>query len=65
MFAVGQCGGQNMKALHYGMVQLSVEQDGHVELVYALRDLEAAGEMFRFLRDFFPAARFVIEPLPH
>lgn len=54
-----------MTYAHHGMVQLSVKQNGRVELVYALRDTEAAGEMFGFLREYFPGATFVIEPLPH
>lgn len=54
-----------MGVTHYGMIQLLVEQDGRTELSYALKDLEAAGEMLSFLRDFFPGATFVIQPLPH
>lgn len=54
-----------MSATHRGMIQLLVEQDGRTELSYACRDLAAAGEMFAYLREFFPGATFVIQPLAH
>ncbi|MEL6516863.1 MAG: hypothetical protein AAFO80_03480 [Pseudomonadota bacterium] len=46
-------------------VELRVQEDGADVLVYAFRGLDEAAEMFAFLRDFFPNARFVIQPLHH
>lgn len=50
---------------HVGMVELLVRQDGVTELTYSLKSLEDAGEMFAYLREFFPGATFVIQPLAH
>lgn len=46
-------------------VELRVQEDGEDVLVYAFPGIGEAAEMFEFLRDFFPGARFVIQPLTH
>jgi len=47
------------------MVQLRVEDAGQAVLIYTMRTVSDAAEMTVFLRDFFPQARFVVEPLRH
>ena len=46
-------------------VELRVQQDGGDVLVYAFQAINEAAEMFEFLREFFPGAKFVIQPLLH
>lgn len=46
-------------------VELRVQEGGKDCLVYALSGIDEAAEMFNFLREFFPGARFVIQPLTH
>ncbi|MEO0917117.1 MAG: hypothetical protein AAFY31_09070 [Pseudomonadota bacterium] len=46
-------------------VELRVDQNGETLLVYAFKAVSEAAEMFEFLREFFPDARFVIQPLAH
>jgi len=46
-------------------VEMRVQQDGEDVLVYAFRAMNEAAEMFDFLRDFFPGAKFIIQPLVH
>ena len=46
-------------------VELRVDQDGETVLIYAFKAISEAAEMFDFLREFFPNARFVIQPLVH
>lgn len=46
-------------------VELRVDQDGETVLVYAFKAVGEAAEMFDYLRDFFPHARFIIQPLVH
>jgi len=48
-----------------GMVELRVQNEGDEILVYAFRTLAEAAEMLDFLKDFFPAARFVVQPVRH
>ena len=46
-------------------VELRVQDAGEDILVYALPGLDEASEMFNFLREFFPEAKFIIQPLRH
>lgn len=46
-------------------VELRVQEDGADVLVYVFRTIGEAADMFEYLRDFFPTARFVIQPLRH
>ena len=46
-------------------VELRVDQDGETILIYAFKAVSEAAEMFVFLREFFPDARFVVQPLMH
>lgn len=46
-------------------VELRVQENGEDVLVYAFKAIDEAAEMFDFLRDFFPGAKFVIQPLMH
>ncbi|MEL6644574.1 MAG: hypothetical protein AAFQ79_11600 [Pseudomonadota bacterium] len=46
-------------------VELRVQENGADVLVYAFREIGEAADMFEFLREFFPGARFVIQPLRH
>ncbi|MGD1924482.1 MAG: hypothetical protein ACFB03_09855 [Paracoccaceae bacterium] len=48
-----------------GAVRLIVENDGKIELSYHFGTLNEAMEIFDFIRDFFPNARYVIEPALH
>ncbi|MEO9824897.1 MAG: hypothetical protein ABJF50_10835 [Paracoccaceae bacterium] len=48
-----------------GMVQMRVEDAGEVELEYTFSSLSEASEMLAFLKDFFPSATFLIQPLRH
>ncbi|MXQ07951.1 hypothetical protein GQ651_08840 [Alphaproteobacteria bacterium GH1-50] len=48
-----------------GAVELRVHQDGEDILIYSFKAIDEAAEMFDFLRDFFPTAKFVIQPLMH
>ena len=48
-----------------GSVELRVHQDGEDILIYSFKAIDEAAEMFDFLRDFFPDAKFVIQPLMH
>lgn len=48
-----------------GLLELRVQQDGVDSLVYAFRTIAEAAEMMAFLRDFFPAATFVLQPARH
>lgn len=51
--------------LGLGAVELRVQENGEDVLVYAFRAIDEAAEMFDFLRDFFPGAKFIIQPLMH
>jgi hypothetical protein len=53
-------GGRDM-----GMIELRVAEDGTEILIYKFREIAAAVEMMDFLSGFLPAARFVIQPVPH
>lgn len=60
-------GGADVKVsgvAHRG-VELRVQEHGEDVLVYTFGAVAEAAEMFEFLRDFFPGARFVIQPLTH
>lgn len=46
-------------------VELRVQENGEDVLVYAFKAIDEAAEMFNFLRDFFPGAKFIIQPLMH
>jgi len=46
-------------------VRLSVREDGQDILVYHYSTLSEATEIFAFIREFFPSAEFVFEPLVH
>ena len=46
-------------------VRFSVRENGQDVLVYHYSRLEEAAEIYAFIRDFFPHAEFVFEPLVH
>ena len=46
-----------------GMVEMHVEEYGEVLLEYKFGSLTEASEMLSFLKDFFPSATFLIQPL--
>ena len=46
-------------------VELRVQEEGEDVLDYAFKAVDEAAEMLNFLREFFPRARFVIQPLTH
>lgn len=48
-----------------GGVQFSVIDDGETVLVYKMATLAEAVERLEFIREFFPRAQFVFEPLTH
>lgn len=48
-----------------GMVQMRVEDAGETVLEYTFGSVSEASEMFAFLKDFFPTATFLIQPLRH
>jgi hypothetical protein len=47
------------------MVELRVAEEGQEILIYRFGKIVDAAEMMRFLAEFLPDARFVIQPLPH
>lgn len=47
------------------MVELRVADDGRDILIYTFRGAAEAAEMMRFLVEFLPGARFLIQPLRH
>ncbi|MEM9047548.1 MAG: hypothetical protein AAGC92_02405 [Pseudomonadota bacterium] len=52
-------------AAQAGGVRFSVELEGEEILVYHLATLGEAHKIFSFLKDYFPEARFVFEPVLH
>ena len=48
-----------------GMVELHVEEFGECVLEYKFRSLAEASEMLAYLKDFFPSATFLIQPVRH
>ena len=46
-------------------VELRVRDGGEDILVYAFKNPSDAGEMIRFLSEFFPDGEFIIQPLRH
>ena len=46
-------------------VEMRVEEAGEVVLSYVFRTIDEAAEMFAFLKDFFPGATFLINPVRH
>ncbi len=48
-----------------GMVELRVEDAGEEILRYSFQTIREASEMLDFLKDFFPAGTFVINPVRH
>ena len=48
-----------------GRVEMRVQEGGEDVLVYSFARLSEAAEMFAFLHDFFPDAKFVIQPQRH
>lgn len=48
-----------------GMVELRVAEGGQDVLVYTFRGVADAAEMMRFLSEFLPEARFLIQPVRH
>ena len=46
-------------------VELRVDQNGETLLVYVFKAVSEAAEMFVFLKDFFPEARFIVQPVTH
>lgn len=47
------------------MIEMRVQDAGEDVLTYTFKTLSEASEMLSFLKDFFPQARFVIQPLRH
>lgn len=48
-----------------GMVELHVEEFGETLLEYKFLSVTEASEMLSFLKDFFPSATFLIQPIRH
>jgi hypothetical protein len=48
-----------------GLVELRVAEDGQDVLIYTLSGVPEAAEMMRFLAEFLPDARFLIQPVRH
>ena len=48
-----------------GIVELRVAEGGRDVLVYTFREVAEAAEMMRFLSEFLPEARFLIQPVRH
>lgn len=48
-----------------GMVQMRVEDGDDTVLEYTFATLREASEMLSFLKDFFPSATFLIQPVRH
>jgi hypothetical protein len=48
-----------------GGVRFSVIDEGETVLIYQMATLREAVERLEFIREFFPRARFVFEPLTH
>ena len=48
-----------------GGVRFSVEEASEDILVYHCANIHEAREIFEFIRDFFPEAKFVFQPLVH
>ncbi|MEO0698003.1 MAG: hypothetical protein AAFY84_18135 [Pseudomonadota bacterium] len=48
-----------------GMVEMHVEEFGETVLEYKFGSLTEASEMLVFLKDFFPSATFLIQPVRH
>jgi hypothetical protein len=46
-------------------VRFSVRENGQDVLVYHYARMEEAAEIYAFIREFFPQAEFVFEPLVH
>ena len=46
-------------------IELRVSEAGEDILVYNFQTPAEAGEMIHFLSDFFPSARFTVQPLRH
>lgn len=47
------------------LLTLRVQEGGEDSLVYTFRSVREAADMILFLQDFFPDARFVVEPARH
>jgi len=47
------------------MVEMRVRLQGEDTLVYTCRSVPEAAEMMCFLREFFPSAQFLVQPLVH
>lgn len=47
------------------MIELRVASEGQDVLVYTFRHAAEAAEMMKFLSDFLPEARFLIQPVRH
>lgn len=47
------------------MVEMHVEDFGETLLKYQFGSLTEASEMLAFLKDFFPSATFLIQPIRH
>lgn len=48
-----------------GAVELRVSEESQEILVYTFKTAKEAGEMVRFLTEFLPKARFLVQPLTH
>lgn len=48
-----------------GMVEMRVQEAGETVLEYTFESVLEASEMFAFLKDFFPTATFLIQPIRH
>ena len=46
-----------------GMLELKVQEGGKDELIYQFQSVAEATAQVLFLKEFFPNARFVIQPL--
>lgn len=48
-----------------GIIELQVEEFGQTLLEYKFNSVTEASEMLSFLKDFFPLATYLIQPVRH
>jgi len=62
---MGKMGVSMSRAGHGNWVELRVQENGEDTLVYQFPTIAEAVEILEFIREFFPGAKFVLEPLRH
>ena len=49
--------------MQLGWIEMRVQEDGTDQLVYQFETMAEAMEIFHFIREFFPNATFILQPL--